>query len=95
MSWPADLRNVNCINFPPAYLLAIKDAITNKEVTWVHSLDSMFCESSSISFLYLDCLWELCEMAETVTSVELISGQPDSIDFTAAILKYKKENKMS
>lgn len=89
MTWPKDLHNIVCYGFPSQCLPVIKAAIENNEVKWGSS--SGFAELIESKFEYLNCTWKLVEFCELVEEIQLVSGIPDSEDFTAAILKTTEE----
>jgi hypothetical protein len=89
MAWPSKINHVVCYDFPRSILPIIKMAIDQEMIVWGKC--DLFMSYGTGQFTFADCLWELAEMNELVTSIRLLKGNPNSEDLTAAVLKGKIE----
>ena len=71
--------------FPEKYLPVIKKAIEEKQVKWGKT--RLFITQCHAEFEWAGCTWELEEWQEMVSSITLISGQPNEEDLTVAVLR--------
>jgi len=90
MSWPYEHEpKVRCIGFPETYLQAIMNAVDNQMVVW--GKNDLFMSMGTAQFDWAGCTWEMTEMQECVTAIQLVKGKPIAEDLTAAMLKGKIE----